>query len=54
MDLSQGTSKHGFEAKITFASSFFSKKKHSKVHIFPYESILKIHQNIVLFYYMLG
>ena len=26
MDLSQGTSKHGFEAKITFVSSFFQKR----------------------------
>ena len=27
MDLRQGTSKHGFEAKITFVSSFFFKKE---------------------------
>ena len=26
MELSQGTSKHGFEAKITFVSSFFQKR----------------------------
>ena len=55
MDLSQSTSKHGFEAKITqICEFFFSKKKHSKVHIFPYESIRRIQQKIMLFYYMRG
>ena len=54
MDLIQGTSKDGFEAKITFVRSFFSKINIARSIISLVNRYGESGKKNMSFYYMLG